>query len=444
MDITLNNSNSQDAVLKVSLTAEDYKPGFDQKTKEYGKKANIKGFRPGKVPAALIHKMYGPSILLDEINNLVGKNLQKYIEDNKLNIIGEPLPVQKENDELDLVVGNDFEFDYEIGLVPEFALDFSKEVEQLKVQPSDEDIDKTVENITEQAAESKDVEVSENDDIISASLKLEADEEATKIIVDTKELSSDQAKALFAGLKVEDKKSIDLRLAFPSDSELAKLLNKTEEEVAEIKGEVEITVEAVQRKIPAELNQELFDKVFGKEEEIADLDAFKAKIREQLEENFNEQAKSLADKSIQDVFSKESEISVPVEFFKKWVLLNDKNLTNEKLEENFDKYLEDLKWMLISDKVAKENEIKVEGPEVRKAAEGVIENQFLMYGMGLDQFGDRIDEFVNEYLKAENGKNYSNLYHSLLSTKVIDVIREKITIAEKAVDIEKFKKSLEN
>ena len=444
LNITLDNSNSTDAVLKVSLTAEDYKPGVEKKTKEYGRKASIKGFRQGKVPAGIIQKMYGPSILLDEINSLVGQNLQKYIADNKLNIIGEPLPLQKEDEELDLKIGNNFEFDYEIGLIPEFTLDFDKSVDQMNVVPSDEDIDKTVENITEQAAENQEVEIAEQDDILSGLLKIETEEEPLKVVIDTKNVESDKAKAFFVGLKKDGKKTFDLRVAFPTDKEVATLLNKSEEEVAEINGKGQLRVEEISRKVPAELNQELFDKVFGAEEGIADLDAFKAKIKEQLSENFNEQAKSLANKDIQDVFAKESAIEVPLAFFKKWVLINDKNLTEEKLEQNFDKYLEDLKWMLISDKLATENEIKVEGEEVRKEAEKTIENQFMMYGMGAEQLGDKFNEFVDQYLKEENGKNYLNLYHNLRSHKVVEVIREKISIKEKAVDIEKFKKSLEN
>ncbi|BDD08631.1 trigger factor [Fulvitalea axinellae] len=441
MEFNLEKSTATDAVLKVKLAAEDYQAGFNNKVKDYCKQASIKGFRPGKVPAGIIKKMYGESILVEEINRLLGPAVQNYIKENKLSIIGEPLPKGTDT-AYEWKEGNEFEFSFELGLVSDFSLNLETTVEGLSVKVSDEDVEQSIEDLKQQLGERTTPEEAGEEDMIFGDLKIEGEEQPVKVMIEIKDLATKTGKAIFTGLKKDEVKTFDIRKAYRSNEKLAKFLNRSEEEVKEIQGEVELTVISINSNAVAEMNQEFFDKVVGPDT-VSNEEEFRAKVKELLEGNYEQGAAVELNGAIRNKLVSETEIEFSPEFFKKWLLTNNKELEAEKVDAEFDKYVDELKWMLIMDRIAEENEVVVEQEEIREAAAASIRNQFAMYGMPTDQLDENIDAFVQNYLTGENGqKNYLDTYQQARTGKVFEVIKEKVTVETKEVTAEEYKKKI--
>ncbi|BDD03665.1 trigger factor [Aureibacter tunicatorum] len=441
MDITLDKSAANETSIKLKIVEADYQPGVENRAKEYSKKANIKGFRPGKVPVGMIKKMYGASLLVDEINELVSKSLNSYIQDNKLNIIGEPLPVV--NEEIDFKTQKEFEFEYEIGLVEEFSVNLAQKADQYEIQVADEDIEKTIDELKIQMGErSTPDEVSEEDNVYGE-ISLPGEEEPVKVLVDVSDLATKTGKSIFVDMKKEESKTFDIRKAYRSNEKLANFLNRTEEEVKEIEGDVEFKVLNISRTVPAEINQEFFDKALGKDQ-VTNEEEFRAKLKELLGENYNRETEAYAEKNLRDELVKNTEITLPQTFFKKWLLASQKDLTEEKVDADFDKYIEELKWMLISDKIVMDNNIEINNSDIQEMAAEQIKQQFLQYGLPPEQLEENLAGFVDNYLKAENGQNYMNIMQQLKFSKVIEKVKEASEINKKETTVDEFKEIINN
>ncbi|MCG8477223.1 MAG: trigger factor [Cytophagales bacterium] len=437
MDIRLDKSTATSAVLKVTVTTEDYQAGVDKRAKDYSKKANIKGFRPGKVPMGMIKRMYGQSLLVEEINELLGQSVNNYIRENEVQIIGEPLPMPAEN--IDWKEGNTFEFSYELGLVGDFTLNLDQNIEGYEVEVGDEDINTSIEDLKAQLGERTNPEEAGEEDMIFGDLTIEGEEKPVKAMVEIADLATKTGKSIFIGLKKDEEKTFDIRKAYRSNEKVAKFLNRPEEEVKDLNGEVTLKVISINGKVEAELNQEFFDKVVGKDI-VSNEEEFRAKLKEILEGNYKNQISNLVDGKLREALVANTEIEIPEEFFKKWLLASQKDLTEEKVTADWDKYTEELKWMQITDRIASENNIDVTAEEIKATAETTLRNQLMMYGLPTDQLDDNMADFVENYLKGENGQNYMNTYHQVRMGKVFDIVKEKINLETKKVSVEEFKK----
>ncbi|GAB3202358.1 trigger factor [Pontibacter aydingkolensis] len=436
MNITLNQTDSTNAQLKVVLEEADYAPKVDQQVKEFSKKAQIKGFRPGKVPAGLVKKMYGKSILVEEINKLLQAEISKYIKDNDVKLLGEPLPEPNHSD-IDWDNQKQFEFNYSVGLLPDFNLPLDKSVEGYAIEVDKKTIDEAYENLKRQFGKTVNPETSEEGDFISGELKQVDGEFQSKTLIPTTRVV--EGKDQFVGVKEGDVIKFDIRKAFGDDNAaLAHVTGLSKEVVADLNGEFEFTVDKINRTEAAELNQELFDKLFGKDE-VKTEEEFDAKIRETIKENYEREADNLLYRNIIDTLVDNVNVELPTEFFKRWIqVTNEGKLTAEQIEENFDKYVRELKWSMIKNKVVEENELKVSNEEVVNATKEKMLAQFNMPEIP-EELMESMNNYANQYLQQDNGRNYINEYEQLLAEKVLAKLKEQLTVAEKTVTAEDFR-----
>ena len=444
MDITLNKKDSTNASIKIILKEDDYQPNVEQKIKEYGKKANIKGFRPGKVPASFIKKMYGKSILVEEINSLLSKSLNDYIKNEKLNILGEPLPNQEDAAKIDWDNQKEFEFEYSLGLVDEFELKLDKKVKVNKytIKVDKKVMDETMNNLKEQYGDTESVDKSKAEDTIEGKLVSPDGDEQQKVVLPIGDLEK-KAQKQFVGVAKEDTIVFEVEKAFTSDAAKSRFLGMNETDAAAAKGEYSLTVQDIKRTKPAEINQELFDKVFGKDA-VKSEEEFTNKIKETIAQNYNRETENLLARDVQNTIVENTKIELPDAFLKNWLLLsNEGKITQEQIDSEYDLYAKDLRWNLIKNKLADNNEdMKVEHEDVMNHTKEMIKEQFGQYGMS-DQLENNLDSFANNYLQGENGENYRKVFEELLSKKAMDHIQSQISITDKEVDLDGFKKAVD-
>ncbi|WP_162428831.1 trigger factor [Pontibacter pudoricolor] len=436
MNITLNQTDSTNAQLKVVLEEADYASKVDQQVKEFSKKAQIKGFRPGKVPAGLVKKMYGKSILVEQINKLLQEEISKYIKDNDVKLLGEPLPEPSQAN-IDWDNQKDFEFTYAVGLLPDFNLPLDKSVDGYAIELDKKTIDEAYENIKRQFGKTTNPETSEEGDFIYGDLKQVDGEFESKTLIPTNRVVA--GKEQFIGVKAGDVIKFDIRKAFGDDNAaLAHVTGLSKDVTADLNGEFEFTVEKINRTEEAELNQELFDKLFGKDA-ITTEEEFDAKIRETIKENYDREADNLLNRNIIDTLVDNVAVDIPADFFKRWLqVTNEGRLTTEQIEENFDKYTKELKWSMIKNKVVEENELKVSNDEVVSSTKEKMMAQFNMPEIP-EELAESMNNYAQQYLQQDNGRNYINEYEQLLAEKVLAKLKEKMTVVEKNISAEDFR-----
>ncbi|MBK0402332.1 trigger factor [Adhaeribacter sp. BT258] len=437
MDITLEKQNPTSARLRVKLAEADYAPGVEAQVKEYSKKAQIKGFRPGKVPAGMIRKMYGKSLLVDAINKLLHESVNNYIKENKIKILGEPLPERVEN--IDWDTQKEFDFSYELGLLPEFELNLGEtaSVEGYKVEVDDETINEAYEHMQRQFGKTESPETSEANDYIFGELKQLDGDFKTSTLLPLNKLKANQD--LFIGKKKGDVITFNLLEAFGNDvNAVANVTGAGKEKAAELKGNFEFTVDNISRTEAAPIDQDFFDKIFGKEA-VKSREEFDAKVKETIEENYKQEAEKVLNHKIVDKLVNETKIEVPREFMKKWLLTaNEGKLTAEQIEENIENYEKELKWSMIRNKVVEDNGLKVTNQEVVERTKEKMLAQFNMPEVS-EEMMESMNQFADNYLRQDNGKNYMNEYEAILAEKVIEALKEKMTVVEKTVTAEEFR-----
>ncbi|MHA6248982.1 trigger factor [Pontibacter sp. CAU 1760] len=436
MNITLNQTDSTNAQLKVVLEEADYASKVDQQVKEYSKKAQIKGFRPGKVPTGLVKKMYGKSILVEQINTLLQEEISKYIRENDVKLLGEPLPEPNQND-IDWDNQKNFEFNYAVGLLPAINLPLDKSVEGIAIDVDQSTIDEAYTNLKRQFGKTTNPETSEEGDFISGQLKaVEGEFESTTLIPTNRVV---EGKDKFVGVKAGDVIRFDIRKTFGDDNAaLAHVTGLSKDDAANLNGEFEFTVDKINRTEPAELNQELFDKLFGKDE-VTTEEEFDAKLRETIKENYEREADNLLYRNIIDTLVDNLDVELPTEFFKRWLTVtNEGKLTPEQIEENFDKYVRELKWSMIKNKVVEDNEIKVTNEEVVEATKEKMLAQFNMPEIP-EELLESMNNYAQQYLNQDNGRNYMQEYEQQLAEKVLAKLKEQMTVVEKTISAEDFR-----
>ncbi|MFY0628104.1 MAG: trigger factor [Reichenbachiella sp.] len=434
MNIQLDQISKNEALVKINLQAADYQPKVDEKIREYSKKANIKGFRPGKVPQGVIQKMYGKSILVEEINHMVSHQVMDYIKENEIQILGEPLPNLDKVSELEWENKTEFDFEYSIGIATDFSLAVDKKfkVDTYAIKVDKKLIDETVDNIKKQFGEMTNPEISEEDDSLFGNIIAEGIED-TSGLLDILEVEK-KAKKNFVGKKKGDIVEFDPSKLIKNTEAREKFLG----EAKDIKGKIKFEVKNVNRVVPAELNQDLFDKTFGKDLVKTEAE-FLEKVTATITDNYKKETDGYTDLKIRDKFIDKTKVDLPDEFLKRWLEKTENNqLTKEEIDKDYPLYANDLKWSMIKNKIAKDNEIKAEHEDVVEEAKNMIRAQFGSMGMS-DQMEANIDSFADNYLKGEDGQNYMKLNEKVFNDKVISFIKENITIKSKEVTLDEYK-----
>jgi len=440
MNISLNKASDLQGRLTVVVTEADYKEKVEAKLKDYRKKASIKGFRPGMVPATLIKKLYGQSALVDEINHELGHAVSDYIKENKLNLVGEPLPAVDEADSIDWEKDTEFTFHYDLGFHGEFSVDLAKmkAIQSYEIKADKKEIDETIENLKKQFGEQTHPESVEDRDLVFGTFTQGEWVEKSAIPMHA---IQDKSKKIFMGAKKGDTLKFAIDKVFVDAKSLALATGKKEEEVAELKGEVSYVVEDITRQVPAEMNVAFFDKVLGPGK-ATDEKSFRAEVETIVGENYAREAKYLLRIDAEKALLENVKIDLPEEFLRTWLIrINEGKFTPEQIDQDFDNVKRDIRWNLIKNEIAEKFDVKVDYPEVVEKAKDMVRQQFGGY-LSSDQPGieEMIEKIAMGYLSDKSkGDNFMNLYNQAFSDKVATVIVENIPNKVSKIDVEKFK-----
>jgi len=438
MNITKEQIDDLNAVVKVAITKDDYEEKVNTILKDYRKRADIPGFRKGQVPFGLIKKQYGKAVLVDEVNKLLQDNLSKYLTEEKLDVLGNPLPKQQEDLDWD---GDDFDFEFELGLAPAFEvkLKTKKATTHYKIVADKKTVDGQIDRIKKQYGKivsqneiQKGFEVSGtfvNED--------EAIDNATLIELDT--LKSKKAIEALIGKKNGETVTLKTKGLFKEDFLLPNALGITKEQAEKLNIEVVFTIDEINERIPATLDQELFDKLFGKDTVTSE-----AELAARLKEDFENQFKQQADqKFLNDITEKlidETKFELPAEFLKKWIQISGEDpLTEEQASEEFEKTEKGLRYQLIESKIIKENDLQVQFDELKEFAKGFFKSQMAQYGH-LNPEEEELENIATRIMG--NQDEVKRLAEQLMGQKLLELYKTKANIKVKEISHENFLKEV--
>jgi len=447
MNIVRKDIDSVNATITIGIEKADYSEKVDKKLREYRKKANVPGFRPGMVPIGLLKKMYGKSILAEEINKMLSEELYNYIRDNEINILGEPLPNVAEQKLIDFSTEENFDFVFDLGLSPDFEVELNKKdkIKFYEITPSAEMIDNQVKSYTSRYGRYVQEEIVEEKDMVKGELVelAGADVKEHGIVVNDAVLTpayikDETIKSLFINAKVGEVITFNPKTAFENETEISSLLKIKKEEVAGIDSDFQLTISGITRYYEAELNQELFDKVFGEEVVSSEVE-FRAKISENIQISLNNDSNYKFGIDARDALvAKYENLVFPEAFLKRWLKASNEKMTEENIEKDFPKMINDLKWQLIKDKIGKANEIKVENEEVNVFARQIARSQFAQYGIPVEINDPILDKYTTDMLKKED--TLRNIIDKVYENKVLEIIKSSVKLETKAISIEDFNK----
>lgn len=439
MDITLDKINKTEAVIKISLKEADYQSAVSQKIRDYSKKANIKGFRPGKVPEGMIRKMYGKALLVDEINHMLSHKLTDYLRASDLQFLGEPLPNREKADKINWDAQKDFEFEYSIGFANEFelAIDKKLKIERFTIKIDDQVINETIENLQRQFGEPEIADTVQEKDYVFGEMKSGDGSIDKEIKVDTKELDKGTLKK-FRGAKTGDQLTIDPKEFYKNPNQLKYQLGLMDEEFKKLKGKLTYTIKGIQRSKEVPVNQDFFDKTFGPGA-VDSLEAFRAKVKDEVSKSYVREEEQYFHYKLRELLLEKAKIELPKEFLKRWLKETNEEMSDEILTKEFDSYARELQWSLIKNKIIKSQNLRLENEEVVNEAKNMIRNQFAASGL-LEGFEDQLDAFANNYLQGENGNNYMKVHNQVQQRKVMEYLTREITVKDKEITLEAFRK----
>lgn len=443
MNVSFEKNGNVGGFITVSLEEKDYLDKVAKDLKTIGQKHHVDGFRPGKVPAGLLKKMFGKQVLADVLNRETVDALFKYIEEQKLSILGEPL--SEDNQEVDFSQ-KDFTFKFEIGLAPEFTIDVNKDIKipYYKIKVDDKMVSDQDNAFTRRFGSQEPGETVDETALVKGSVaelnedgSLKGDGIATeKTIVSMEYIGSTSEKDKFIGKKVGDKVVFNPAEASKgSDAEVASMLNIDKEQAEGLKSNFEFTIAEIIVLKPAEKNQEFYDNIFGKDtvkDEKEYNEKLKAMIADRLMLDSNYRFTIDAQKVIMD---KVGTLELPVEFLKKWLVKTNKNITAENVDSEFDRMLPAAQWQLVKEKIAKAFQLKVEDEDLKREAKTLAAQQFAQYGMN-----NVPDEYIEKYAEDFlNNKDYrQRLLDKAIEDKLFAAVKANAAINEKEVSVDEF------
>ncbi len=444
MNITQEKIDNLNSVLTVKIEPKDYQERVEKSIKSQAKKAKLPGFRPGMVPPAHIKRMYGKSILVDEINNLLSDSLNNYITENKLEVLGQPLPKVDETREFKWDFTDEFEFNYELGLAPEFQIPFSKDdkLTEYVIKIDEQTLADRIKNLRRSYGKMTNPDVSAADDVLYAELKqLAADgsvfeggiSNTASIRLDL--ITDKDIQASLVGLKKDDVVTFDIKKAFSDDNaQIARLLNISEEDAAELQSAFQLTVKNVNRLEESDLNQEFFDKIFGPEQ-VTTEEQFRSRITAELESMVSQNAEQKLQFDLQQFGLGKVNLVLPDEFLKRWLKATNENLSDEEIEKGYDDFARNLKWTLIENKIIKDNNIEIKYEDVFETAKSRLDAQFRMYSpQPLED--EQLGQYTVQFL--QNKENANRIFEEVKGLKVFDYLKTVVTLEKKEIDYNKF------
>lgn len=444
MNITQENIDELNAVLKVQVVAEDYLPKVESALKSHQKKASIPGFRPGKVPSSMIKKMYGKSVLVDAINNLLNDSLTNYLKENKVEVLGNPLPKLENEDTIDWDNQKDFEFSYDMGLAPKFEVELSasKKFDYNTVKIDEDLVNKYVSDIAKRYGKVETKNTVEAGDLINGDF-VELDDageikaggifKTSSIFLDR--ITDEATKKSLLGLKTDDKVTIASKNLSENATDLAAMLGIQKEAAENLSANFQFTVKNITQLVETEINQELFDKIYGPEV-VKSEEEFRTKIKEELATMFVNDSERKLYNDIVEYLMETIQIELPTEFLKRWIMTaNEKPVTAEQVDNEFEGYSQGLKWQLIENKIIQNNNIQVTNDEVIDHTKNLIIEQFGKMNP-TPMAEDELNQTVQRVLA--NQEEAKKLYEKLYGEKVMTFFKSKFTLENKELPYDDF------
>lgn len=438
MNITKEQIDELNAVVKVAVTKDDYQEKVDKILKDYRKQANIPGFRKGQVPMGLIKKQYGKAVLVDEVNKLIQDNLNKYLTEEKLDVLGNPLPKQQDGFDWDK---EEFDFEFELGLAPNFdvPLKTKKAITHYKIVADKKMIDEQVERIQKQYGKLVSKNEAGKKDEITGTFKNDEEEIDHKTTLEFNMLKSKKAIESLVGKKVGDVITLKTKGLFKEDNSLTSALGITADKAEKLNIEISFSIKEINEREPAALNQELFDKLFGPDAVKSEKE-LKERIKEDSEKQFEQQSDQKLLNDVTEYFIENTKFDLPTGFLTKWIQMTGENpLTEEQASEEYEKSEKGLRYQLIEGKVIKDNDIQIQFDELKEFAKGFIKSQMAQYGQ-LNPAEEELDTIAARVMS--NQDEVKRLSEQLMSQKLLNLYKEKANLKAKEVTYENFVKEV--
>lgn len=450
MKVLQQNVDKLNAILKVEIKSDDYQNIVKASLEKYRKSAKVSGFRPGKVPFGMIQKQYGKSVLAEELNKLANDSLYKYITEEKLEILGNPIPTADETFKGDMENPGDFEFAYEIGFSPKFDIPLSsrRSIEYFSVKIDDKLISDQISDLRRRYGKMESTDtVGDKDMVMGLFRELDASETPKENGIENSStisvefLKDKKAIKSLLGLKVDDSIVLDPKTVSKDAKDLASMLGKTEEELAGMSNKFKFTINDIKRMEMAELNQELYTKLFP-EQEVSSEEEMKAKVSADLENMFKTDSDRLFTQTVYDYLMNKTKMSMPEGFLKRWIKLsNEKPIDDETLNKEFDGYLKSMKWQLIQGKIFKENDIQISNDEVMEFTKSLLVSNYAQYGMPAPEEKE-LTETAMRLLKDKEQVN--GIYDRITEKKLSDYFQSNVPMKEKKISYDDFVKKASN
>jgi len=446
MNVVQEKVDKLNAILKVQIQADDYQSKVKSTLEDYRKKAKVPGFRPGHVPLGMIKKQYGKNVLAEELNKISNDGLYKYIQDESIEILGNPIPLQDDTFKGDLDNPTDFEFSYEIGISPKFDLPLSskKSMDYFMVKVDAKLISKQIEDLRKRYGKLESTEeVGETDMVMGLFRELGSNNEPKEggvehnSTISMEFLTDKKAVKSLKGKKVDDYIVIDPSTVSKDSKDLASMLGLKEDELEGLSKQFKFTINDIKKMEMAELNEELFAKLFP-EGDVKTVDDLNKKVESDLMNMFKEDSNRLFTQTICDFLMDKTKISMPEAFLKRWIKLsNEKPIDDETLDKEFDGYLKSMKWQLIQGKIFKENDIQISNEEVMDFTKSLLVSNYAQYGMPAPE-DKELTETAMRLLKDKEQVN--GIYDRLTEKKLSEYFQINVPMKEKHLSYDDFVK----
>jgi len=445
MNISRNNIDEANAVLILKIVPEDYETRVEGVLKDYKKKVNLDGFRPGKVPFGLVKKMYRKSVLVEEVNKVISESLSRYFVDEKLRILGDPSPSEEGNDPIDWDVQTEFKFSFDIGIAPEFKVELSKsnKVPFYTIKIDKKIRDSYTEGYTRKFGANKTVDkIEKGEELLKGNIKelreggVVAEDTSFSLGV----IKDDAIKKVFLGLTVGSKVKFDLKKAYPNDTELTSILKIDKEKLSQVQDDFELEIKEISLFVNAELNQEFYDNAFGKDV-VKTKEDFKIELDKEIQRNLEKESEIRFAVDAKEMLLKKLKLKLPDEFLNKWLVkANEGKFTKEEIDKDFTLFRTDLEWQLIREEIIRDQDIKLSDDEILAYAKEVTLMQFMQYGLA-NVPDDQLEHYAKELLgKDEERKKLSD---KLFEDKIMAYLKTVVKMESKKLSADDFNKLYE-
>ena len=443
MNITFENADKVNGLMTITVEENDFKEAVEKTLKDYRKKANVPGFRPGQVPMGMIKRMYGTAVKMDAINRVVGQEMYKYVKDNNIQMLGEPLP-HEGNEAVDIEKPAPYTFQFDLAVAPEINVKLSghDKIDYLTIDVDDKLIDQQVRMYASRGGSYQKADDYQDNDMLKGDLREQDKEngiELSEALVMPTYIKDEDQKKLFEGSKLGDIITFNPRKAYQSDAELASLLKVDKADLGFHTGDFTYQITEISRFTPAEVNQELFDQVYGKDA-VKDEKEFRERVAEEIKAQLQQNSDW---KFLQDLRAhcekKAGKLTWPDELLKRIMKQNNQDKGDDYVEKNYEGSVKELTWHLIKEQLVSANDIKISDEEVKAAAREAARAQFAQYGMS-NVPDEYLDNYAQDMLKKE--ENVQGFVDRAIDQKLIEVMKNVVKLNEKTVSLDEFNKAM--